>query len=89
MDHFGEFFLAALLNADTKILSTVPLFSDIHIIHPYFKTIRVPSGQPGGPGTDMELPIVQINEPEMVFINLINMKGSAAPTEFSNKVFAN
>lgn len=85
MDHLGEFFVVSLLNADTKILSTVPLFSDLHIIHPFFKTIRFKTDK----GQELELPVVQVNEPETIYINLINMKGSAAPAEFANKVFAN
>lgn len=85
MDHVGEFFVVALLNADTKLLSTVPIFSDIHIIHPYFKTIKCQTDK----GQALELPVVQINEPETIYVNLLNMKGSAAPAEFANKVFSN
>lgn len=89
MDHAGEFLAVALFNWDAKALSVMPLFSDIHLMHPYLKTCRVAVDRPDGAPQLVELPVLQVNEPETVYINMINMKGTAVPSEFSNKVFSN
>lgn len=89
MDHLGEFFLVALSNADTKILTTVPLFSDIHLVYPFVKQCKYYHNRADGSVQGQEITIVHVNEPETLFINLLNMGRSSAPTEFANKVFAN
>ena len=89
MDHAGEFHVVALFNWDTKALAVTPLYSDIHLMHPYMKKCRVTLEREDGTSQLVELPVLQVNEPETVYISLINMKGTAAPIEFSNKVFAN
>ena len=87
MDHVGQFGVVAIMNADTKVLSTIPLYSDIHVLHPFKKDLKLPaSGETSE--EKLEGGVVQISEPQLLYVNLISMSESTAPSQFNNKVFS-
>lgn len=90
MDHVGDFAILYLFNSNTQILSTVPGFSDLHLIHPYVKKIVVTTDRPVISSlTQIAFNVIYVYEPETIYINYLNMKATATPTEFTNKVFTN
>jgi len=88
-DHTGEFGLVALFNADAKVIEKLPPASDIHIIHPFMKLVKLSITREDGTTQPIELSVIQACEPETVYLNLVSLAGSAAPSEFATRVFAN
>lgn len=88
MDAAGDFITIAVSNSDTKVLAAVNSLSDIHVINPTLKLVKANIEKEGGGNLTAEFPLIHITEPDSLFINLINMVGTAAPAEFTNQIFA-